>query len=168
MDSRAYVCKCINGKFAFIARNGTDMKDSETYSRIIETWTLPDSRKINIRECLYSKARAKKFIDDFDGSTMHGPDLFCVEINGKMKINLWQPMHMPHIVELVVYDDNKKKMKSFLIEAVPVEPELPGLLRKHMIQIMKTAYGEFPVPNAEDVKGLCLYIYDNDENRPIE
>ncbi len=154
-DARGYVCKCIDGKFGFIAINNTDMKDAEVGSRVVETWTFADLRNVQLRECLYSKMRVKRFIDEYSGSMTYGPDLFCVVVDGKVEINLWQPMHLPRAVELVAYKDDVPE-STFLLEVVPVDPEWPILLRKHMIHIIKAKYKQdMCVPADSD---LVLYL----------
>jgi hypothetical protein len=157
MDSRAYVCKCINGTFAFIALNNTDMGDNDVSTRVVETWTFGKSQKAQLCEIVYSKKRASQYIRDFDGSVMYGPDLFNVDVDGKVEINLWQPMHMPESVELEEINEEAKHSTS-LFAMNPVNPAIPVLLRKTMLLSLEKKYGPVKTLSNPEATSLALYL----------
>ncbi len=100
------------------------------------------SEKAKLSAVNYSQARGARFIKEFNGSLMYGPDLYQVKVDDKVEINLWQPMHMPQTVEVV----ECASLSHFVVVCVPASANVPECLRKQMLSMIRNKYGQDVLP----------------------
>ena len=131
----------------------TDISGKDIQTNVVETWTFENEKKAELCEIRYSKERAAKWIQQFDGSIMYGPDLYHVQVDGKTEVNLWQPMHLPRSVELT---DGTNSASLFTM--IPVNDSVPVLLRTNMINQMEKKHGPVITFNNPEAKHLKLYL----------
>jgi len=144
-DQREYACKFVNEKACLVALNDTAIK-SDVVMRSIEIWTCEDKTEFQLKEILYSKRKAASLVSA-PRELMHGPDMYHVyNKNNILQASIWQPMHLPNMVELVDLTVPGKQSTQLML----VTPDANQVLKKALMDIIIKRYGIVSVTSVKE------------------